>query len=129
MASRIEADLRGLNPEARLAERQERSAPLIADMHAWLVPQRVRVAAKSPLGETLAYIAKYWDALRLFLADGRIEIDNITVERTIRPCIATSDRDRSRLARSGHSAFLAAGEKARVNQTFQPSARFFAPNS
>lgn len=40
---------------------------------------------KSPLVEALAYIAKYWDGLKLFMADGRIEIDNNSVERTIRP--------------------------------------------
>jgi len=82
---RIEAELRGLDPEARLAGRKERSAPFVADMQAWLVHHRARVAGKSPLGEALAYIAKYWDGLRLFLSDGRIEIDNNTVERTIRP--------------------------------------------
>jgi len=43
------------------------------------------VATKSPLGEALAYIAKYWDGSKLFLSDGRIEIDNNNVERTIRP--------------------------------------------
>ncbi|MDQ1195390.1 putative hemolysin [Rhizobium sp. SORGH_AS 787] len=37
------------------------------------------------LCEALAYIAKYWDGLKLFLIDGRIEIDNNSVERTIRP--------------------------------------------
>ncbi len=82
---RIEAELRGFDAEVRLAGRQERSAPLIADMHTWLVHHRARVAAKSPLGETLAYIDKYWDGLKLFLTDGRIEIDNNSVERTIRP--------------------------------------------
>jgi transposase len=82
---RIEAELRGLDPEARLAGRQDRSAPLIADMQTWLVHHRARVATKSPLGEALAYIAKYWDGLKLFLNDGRIEIDNNSVERTIRP--------------------------------------------
>ncbi len=71
--------------DARLAGRQERSAPLIADMQTWLVHHRARVATKSPLGEALAYIAKYWDGLKLFLTDGRIEIDNKTVERAIRP--------------------------------------------
>lgn len=60
------------------------SAPLIADMRTWLTQHRVRVADKSPLGEALAYIAKYWDSLCVFLTDGRIEIDNNTVERTIR---------------------------------------------
>lgn len=82
---RIEAELRGLDPQARLAGRQKRSAPLVADMHAWLVHHRARIAAKSPLGEALAYIVKYWDGLKLFLTDGRIEIDNNSVERTIRP--------------------------------------------
>lgn len=82
---RIEAELRGRDPEARLAGRQERSAPLLADMQAWLVHHRARVVTKSPLGEALAYFAKYWDGLRLFLTDGRIEIDNNSVERTIRP--------------------------------------------
>jgi transposase len=82
---RIEAELRGLRPEARLAARQERSAPLVASMQTWLVHHRTRVATKSPLGEALAYITKYWDGLKLFLTDGRIEIDNNTVERTIRP--------------------------------------------
>lgn len=43
------------------------------------------MATKSPLREALAYIAKYWDGLQLFLIDGRVEIDNNSVERTIRP--------------------------------------------
>jgi transposase len=82
---RIEAELRGLDPETRLAERQVRSAPLLAEMETWLTLHRARVAAKSPLGEALSYIAKYWNGLRLFLTDGRIEVDNNSVERTIRP--------------------------------------------
>jgi transposase len=82
---RIEAELRGLAAEARLAGRQEQSSPLIANMLTWLTHHRSRVAGKSPLGEALAYMAKYWDGLCNFLADGRIEIDNNTVERTIRP--------------------------------------------
>ena len=82
---RIEAELRGLDADARLAGRQAWSAPLIADMRTWLTHHRARVAGKSPLGEALAYIAKYWDGHCIFLTDGRIEIDNNSVERTIRP--------------------------------------------
>lgn len=82
---RIEAELRGLDPQARLAGRQERSAPRVAELQTWLTHHRARVATKSPLGEALAYIGKYWDGLKLFLTDGRIEIDNNSVERTIRP--------------------------------------------
>lgn len=82
---RLEAELRGLEPEARLAGRRERAAPLITDRETWLIHHRAYVATKSPLGEALKYIAKYWEGLCLFLTDGRIEINNNTVERTIRP--------------------------------------------
>lgn len=82
---RIEAEIRGLDQETRLAARQARSKPLMTDMETWLAHHRARAANKSPLGEALNYIAKYWDGLRLFLTDGRIEIDNNSVERTIRP--------------------------------------------
>ena len=54
-------------------------------MRTWLTQHRARVAGKSSLGQALAYIDKYWDGLCFFLTDGRIEIDNNTVERTIRP--------------------------------------------
>ncbi|WP_332712192.1 IS66 family transposase [Pelagibacterium mangrovi] len=81
----IEADIRGLGPDDRLAARQERSAPAVAQIKDWLDHHRSRVSAKAPLGEALSYIARYWAGLELFLADGRIELDNNAVERTIRP--------------------------------------------
>ena len=82
---RIEKDMRGQNPDARHAARQERSKPIIEAFEIWLAQSRARVSAKSPTGEALKYIAKYWDGLCLFLTDGRIELDNNAVERTIRP--------------------------------------------
>ena len=82
---KIEAEIRGLPTEARLAIRQDQSAPKVADFETWLTHHRARVSAKSPLGEALKYIAKYWAGLCLFLADGRVEMDNNAVERTIRP--------------------------------------------
>ena len=81
----IEAEIRGSDPEARLSVRQDRSAPILGRLDDWLVHHRTRASAKSPLGEALAYIAKYRDGLGRFLTDGRVEIDNNTVERTIRP--------------------------------------------
>jgi hypothetical protein len=81
----IEAEIRGSDPATRLAIRQDRSALILARIDEWLRHHRARASAKSPLGEALAYIAKYRDGLGRFLTDGRIEIDNNTVERTIRP--------------------------------------------
>ena len=82
---RIEKDIRGQSPDARLAARKERSAPKLAAFETWLHQHRARVSAKSPLGGALKYITKYWDGLNLFLTDGRIEMDSNAVERTIRP--------------------------------------------
>ena len=82
---RIEKDLRGQAADQRHTTRQERSKPLIDAFALWLARNRARVSAKSPTGEALKYIAKYWDGLILFLNDDRIELDNNAVERTIRP--------------------------------------------
>jgi transposase len=81
----IEADIRGSDPATRLAARHDRSAPILARLDHWLQHHRARASAKSPLGEALAYLAKYRGGLGRFLTDGRIEIDSNTVERTIRP--------------------------------------------
>ena len=85
----IEADIRGSAPERRLAERQKRSAPLVEAFGEWLKEQRARVSPKSRLGEKLAYIARHWDGLQLFLADGRVEMDTNGVENLIRPIALT----------------------------------------
>lgn len=82
---KVEADIRGNDPVTRLTARQARSTPIIKNMESWLNAHRSRVAEKSPLGEALNYIARYWPGLCLFLDDGRIELDNNSVERTIRP--------------------------------------------
>ena len=85
----IEADIRGSPPELRLAERQTRSAPLVEAFGEWLTQQRARVSPKSRLGEKLAYIARHWDGLRIFLADGRVEMDSNAVENSLRPVVLT----------------------------------------
>ena len=81
----IEAEIRSSDPAIRLAIRQEHSAPILARIDDCLAHHRARASAKSPLGEALAYIAKYRDGLGRFLTDGRVEVDNNTVEPTIRP--------------------------------------------
>jgi transposase len=82
---RIEAQARSISADERLALRQTKSAPKIATFKTWLDHARTQVSTKSPTGEALKYIAKYWAGLILFLDDGRIEMDSNAVERTIRP--------------------------------------------
>ena len=81
----VEKDIRGTSPGQRLSARQARSAPLVAAFGDWLQAQRLRVSAKSRLGEKLAYIHRHWDGLQTFLADGRVEIDSNSVENLVRP--------------------------------------------
>ena len=100
MPGQFSVTINSMPSDARLAIRQDQSAPKIADFETWLTRHRARVSAKSPLGEALKYIAKYWAGLCLFLADGRVEMDNNTVERTIRP-IALS---RKNALFAGHDA-------------------------
>jgi len=81
----IEKDIRGCAPGQRLSARQARSAPLVAAFGEWLQAQRLRVSAKSRLGEKLAYIHNHWNGLQTFLTDGRVEIDSNNVENLVRP--------------------------------------------
>ena len=82
---RIEKQARGTSAKDRLALRQTKSAPKIITFKAWLDHARAQVSAKSPNGDALKYIAKYWGGLIRFLTDGRIEMDSNAVEGTIRP--------------------------------------------
>ncbi len=82
---RIEGQIRGQSIDERLAVRQQKSTPKIAAFKIWLDHARTQVSVKSPTGQALKYIAKYWDGLILFLTDSRIEMDSNAVERTIRP--------------------------------------------
>ena len=85
----IEAEIRGNPPEQRLAERQARSRPLVEAFGDWLKQQRTRISPKSRLGEKLAYIARHWDGLRIFLDDGRVEMNSNAVENSLRPVVLT----------------------------------------
>jgi transposase len=51
----------------------------------WLGQQINSVPPRSALAEAIRYDLTRWTGLCLFLNDGRIELDNNTVERAIRP--------------------------------------------
>lgn len=86
---RIEAEIRSMGAGQRLSARQTRTAPLVKAFGEWLQAQRLRISAKSRLGEKLTYIHRQWDGLQTFLTDGRVEIDSNAVENLIRPIALT----------------------------------------
>ena len=67
--------------------RQERAGPLLEQLHAWLSGTLRTVSAKSPLGVAINYTLTRWTQLTRYRDDGRIEIDNNTAERSIRPIV------------------------------------------
>ncbi len=80
----VERDVAGLSAEARLAVRQERSAPILADLEPWLRQQQERLSRKSEVGKAIAYTTRRWEALTRFMSDGRICLSNNAAERALR---------------------------------------------
>ncbi len=82
---RIEAEIRGVEAEARRAVRQQKSKPLIGALKNWLEQILQQVPSGSSIAQAIRYGFNQWDGLLRFLDDGRIEIDSNTVERSMRP--------------------------------------------
>lgn len=82
---RIETSIRGKSAEERRHGRHVQSRPLVDAMKPWLQSQYARLPVRSGLAEAIRYTLARWPALCRFLEDGRIDLDNNTVERAIRP--------------------------------------------
>jgi transposase len=80
----IEEHVRGQSPSLRRQERQERSLPLLNDLHRWLITTVRELPRKSDMAGAIQYSLSRWEALCRFCHDGRIEIDNNCAERAIR---------------------------------------------
>jgi transposase len=83
----IERDLCNGSPEERLAARNERSRPIVEDFKTWLDKESKLVLPKSKVGEAITYCRNQWQKLIRFLDDGRLEIDNNSAERSIKPFV------------------------------------------
>ena len=82
---RIEADIRGRPADERRAVRQQKSRAIVDALQPWLRAKLALVSQKSKLAEAIRYALARWQGLSCFLDDGRVEIDNNMVERSIRP--------------------------------------------
>ena len=77
-----EAKEQKLNPAQRLLLRQERSRPIMDELY--VLFRALRPPAGTPLAAAVGYALNHEIALRRFLDDGRLEIDNNNVERLFR---------------------------------------------
>ena len=83
----IEREVRGRKPEVRQSVRMTRALPLAGALKDWLEHTLAQVSVKSGLGKAIRYALGNWPALVRYCEDGRIEIDNNTAERSIRPLV------------------------------------------
>jgi transposase len=81
----IEKDIRGRSAEERRIVRQQKSRPLAEAFEQWLRAKLGLISQKGKLAEAIRYALSRWEGLTRFIDDGRIELDNNTVERSIRP--------------------------------------------
>lgn len=81
----IEEEIRGYPPNERLKNRQQRSKSLIDDLFKRLNSLKNKLPAKSPTNKAINYALNHQEALKRFLDDGKIEIDNNIAENAMRP--------------------------------------------
>lgn len=110
----IESDARDMDAQGRLRERQRRSKPVYDEIIAWCQSRKLDEPPSSLLGKAVGYVLNHQEALRRFLDDGRLPIDNGIVERLHRrPAVGR----RNYLFAGSH----AAGERAAIAYTIVSS--------
>ncbi|MEK9279110.1 IS66 family transposase [Bradyrhizobium sp. ISRA442] len=80
----IERAINGRSADERRAVRQERSKPLLDDMHDWLLRERESLSHSAEVLKPMNYMLKRWDDFVRFLDDGRICLTNNCAERALR---------------------------------------------
>ncbi|MFC7611350.1 IS66 family transposase [Teichococcus aestuarii] len=68
----------------RLQHRQSVVAPLVTNLHAWMLETRGRLSRHNDVAKALDYALKRWAAFTRFLSDGRICLTNNAAERALR---------------------------------------------
>lgn len=80
----IEREVKDADEAARLAARQERSVPILAEIQRWLDREQEVVLPRSPLGQAITYAQNQWAALCTFTTRGFLAIDNNASERALK---------------------------------------------
>lgn len=74
-----------LSLQERVALRSHESRPVLDRISAYLDSDAfARVLPKSDFAQAVGYLRNHWDALQVFLADGRLPIDNNDVEQLMK---------------------------------------------
>jgi len=84
-----EARERGMSRSERLQFHQERSGPVMEELHRWLEVQFAehRTEPNSGLGKAITYLLRHWRPLTLFLRQAGAPLDNNIVERALKRAV------------------------------------------
>jgi transposase len=80
----VQQEQRRQREEQRRAIRRRDAEPVWDEWSKWLAEQRPNVLPKSPLGTAIGYASNNWDALKRYLEQGFLALDNNLSERTLR---------------------------------------------
>ena len=64
--------------------REAESKPLMEALNQRLFELLKEISVKSTMAKAIRYTLGHWNGLTMFLADGRVEVDSNTIERTMR---------------------------------------------
>lgn len=80
----VEREAKEFTDDARLALRQERSVPVLAQIKTWLDAEREVVVPRSPMATAITYAQNQWQALTTYTTQGFLAIDNNASERAMK---------------------------------------------
>jgi transposase len=80
----VERAINGKPAAERGAMRRELSAPLVAELEAWMRQQRLRLSRHDDVAKAIDYMLKRWPVFTRFLDDGRVCLTNNAAERALR---------------------------------------------
>ncbi len=76
-----------LSDEQRLQIRHSQSAPIVTELHRWLIAMSTEVLPQSAFGKAIAYALAQWPKLIVFLDRAEVPLDNNRCENAIRPFV------------------------------------------
>ena len=80
----VEAEIRGMLAEQRLAERQRKTKPLLSTLESWLREKMKTLSRHSELAKAFTYTLNQWPALTYYAENGWAEADNNIAENALR---------------------------------------------
>jgi transposase len=95
-----------MTPDQRLHYHQQKSQPLMDDLHKWLSRQfdDKNVEPNSSLGQAIGYMLKHWTELTQFLRVPNAPLDNNLCERALKKAIL--HRKNSLFFKTEHGAYI-----------------------